>query len=95
MSDKPEKRPFDAFSASTQKFPITEYQPIYFVAQSFSDAKEKVRAFAGTLKRPFSVTFNPYTQRIEVLDKKEKLVRFANKIKSDMQILTNAIADLD
>ena len=94
LSSKPQLLPFDPFKASTQKYPITEYQPLYFVAESFKDAKERVREYASTLKRPFSLIYNPYTQRIEVLDKKEKLARFANKIKSDVQILSDAIAGL-
>ena len=94
LSSKPQLLPFDPFKACTQKYPITEYQPLYFVAESFKDAKEKVREYAATLKRPFSLIYNPYTQRIEVLDKKEKLARFANKIKSDVQILSDAIAGL-
>ena len=45
---------------------------IYFVADSFKDAQQKVRDFANTLKRPYSVRYNPFTEAIEVLDKKVK-----------------------
>jgi phenylalanine-4-hydroxylase len=54
LSDKPEHRPFDPDKVTVQKYPITEYQPVYFVADSFKDATAKVRAFAASLKRPFS-----------------------------------------
>lgn len=43
LTDKPKLLPFDPDKTSVQKYPITEYQPIYFVAESFEDAKEKVR----------------------------------------------------
>ena len=35
--------PFDPFRASIQPYPITSYQPTYFLAESFKDAKEKLR----------------------------------------------------
>lgn len=43
MTDEPKLLPFDPDKTSLQKYPITEYQPVYFVAESFEDAKEKVR----------------------------------------------------
>jgi len=73
LSSKPELRPFDPFKAATQKYPITEYQPVYFVADSFRDAKERVRDYAATMKKPFTAVYNPYTQMIELLDKKRKI----------------------
>lgn len=42
MTDKPELRPFDPEKTGLQKYPITEYQPVYFVAENFEDAKEKM-----------------------------------------------------
>ncbi|KAJ1954499.1 hypothetical protein IWQ62_005742, partial [Dispira parvispora] len=91
LSDTPQRRPFDPSKTCVQKYPVTEYQPVYFVAESFNDAKEKVREFAKSLKRPFDVRYDPYTQTIEVLDNKDKLVRYAQSIKSDMEILTHAL----
>jgi phenylalanine-4-hydroxylase len=43
VSDKPTFIPFDPFCACIQPYPITTYQPIYFLAESFKDAKEKLR----------------------------------------------------
>ena len=60
-------------------------QPQYFVAESFKDATDRVRQYASKMKRPFSVRYNPYTETIEVLDTKEKLVKFASNIQRDMQ----------
>ncbi|RHZ90290.1 hypothetical protein Glove_1g18 [Diversispora epigaea] len=94
LSDKPEKRPFDPYKTAYQKYIVTEYQPIYFVADSFKDAQQKVRDFANTLKRPYSVRYNPFTEAIEVLDKKEKIVRHTQNIKNDMLILVDALERL-
>jgi phenylalanine-4-hydroxylase len=43
LTDKPELYPFDPESVSTQKYPITQFQPRYFVAESFEDVKNKMR----------------------------------------------------
>jgi phenylalanine-4-hydroxylase len=42
LSDKPELRPFNPEITGVQDYPITEYQPVYFVAESFADAKDKL-----------------------------------------------------
>ena len=34
---------------------ITNYQPVYFVAESFKEMKEQVREYAASLDRPFVV----------------------------------------
>ncbi len=52
--------------AAEQTFPITDYQPIYFVAESLQDAKLRMREFCRELPRPFYARYNPTTQRIWV-----------------------------
>ncbi|KAI8889615.1 hypothetical protein K501DRAFT_238453 [Backusella circina FSU 941] len=94
LSDKPELRPFEPAKTAIQKYPITEFQPVYFVAESFKDAQEKVRDFAASMNRPFSVRYNALTQTVEVLDSKEKVVRFAKSIKDDMKTLTTVLESL-
>lgn len=42
LSNKPELRSFDPPKTALQKYPITEYQPVYYVAEDFEDAKEKM-----------------------------------------------------
>jgi len=64
--EKPVLKPFDPFVAAQQDYPITTYQPMYFVADSFADAKDKMIAFAKSLSKPFNARYNPYTQSIEV-----------------------------
>lgn len=50
LSDKPELRPFEPASTSIQPYQDQEYQPIYYVAESFEDAKDKFRY--GWLRHP-------------------------------------------
>ena len=42
MSGKPELRTFEPEKTGQQKYPITEHQPVYFVTESFEDAKQKM-----------------------------------------------------
>ncbi|KAJ1849796.1 hypothetical protein LPJ57_008252, partial [Coemansia sp. RSA 486] len=76
------------------KYPITEYQPVYFVADSFRDATTKLREFNATMKRPFQVRYNPYTQSVEVLDSKDKVQHFARTIRNEMQLLASALEQI-
>ena len=43
MSGKPELREFEPESTSIQEYQDEDYQPIYFVAQSFEEAKNQLR----------------------------------------------------
>jgi hypothetical protein len=47
----PEFRKWEPFQASVQAYPITTYQPIYYVAESLQDAKAKINAFGDYISR--------------------------------------------
>lgn len=94
LGDKPEHRPFEPSKTALQKYPITEYQPIYYVAESFEDAKEKMIKYASTIPRPFGVRYNAYTQSIEVLDSKPQIQRLVSNIGSEMSILIDSLKKL-
>ena len=49
------------------------------------------REFAASLKKPFTVRYNPYTESIEVLDNNTRLRDLAVSINSDMQVLVHAL----
>ncbi|XP_050516970.1 protein henna isoform X1 [Diabrotica virgifera virgifera] len=91
---KSEIRPFEPVKTAEQKYPITEYQPVYYVAESFEDAKEKMIRYAATIPRAFGVRYNAYTQSIEVLDSKLQVQRLVNNIASEMCILTDSLRKL-
>ncbi|PVU92523.1 hypothetical protein BB561_003762 [Smittium simulii] len=91
LSGEPELKPLSLTDTPCQSYPITKYQPVYFVAESFKSATNLVRQFAATIDRKFDVRYNPYTETIEVLDNKNKINQFALEIKNNMQILTSAL----
>ena len=62
----PEYRPWDPVQACKQEYPITTYQPIYYVAESLVDAKDRMRDFCAQLNRPFYARYNPYSQTVSV-----------------------------
>ena len=43
LTDRPEVLNFEPHKTALRKYPITEFQPVYYAAESFEDAKEKMR----------------------------------------------------
>eukprot|EP00051_Salpingoeca_urceolata_P011529 m.143003 g.143003 ORF g.143003 m.143003 type:complete len:489 (-) comp17153_c3_seq2:95-1561(-) len=91
MSGEPELRPFDPEDACVQEYPITTYQPVYYVAESFDKMKQQMREFSNKMDKPFTARYNPYTERIELLTKAQEVVDLAKCIGSDLNTLTKAL----
>ena len=66
QADKPRLLPWDPKVASTTDYPITSYQPTYFVAESLSDTKQQMRKFCEQLPKPFNAKYNTLTNSIWV-----------------------------
>ncbi|KAA0173718.1 hypothetical protein FNF27_04867 [Cafeteria roenbergensis] len=64
--DFPKYKPWEPEVAAVQEYPITTYQPVYFVAESMQDAKERMRDYCEGLARPFGVRYEPYTSSVSV-----------------------------
>uniref|UniRef100_A0A8D8W9R1 Tyrosine 3-monooxygenase n=2 Tax=Cacopsylla melanoneura TaxID=428564 RepID=A0A8D8W9R1_9HEMI len=94
ISEKPEHRPFDPISTAVQPYQDQEYQPIYYVAESFEDAKEKLRRWVSTMSRPYEVRFNPYTQRVEILDSVDQMENLMSQLNLEMLHLNTAVNKL-
>jgi tyrosine 3-monooxygenase len=94
ISDKPEHRPFEPSLTAVQPYQDQEYQPIYYVAESFEDAKEKFRRWVSTMSRPFEVRYNPHTQEVEILDSVERLDNLVSQMALEMLHLTTALKKL-
>ncbi|XP_046666946.1 tyrosine 3-monooxygenase [Homalodisca vitripennis] len=94
ISDKPEHRPFDPSVTAVQPYQDQEYQPIYYVAESFEDAKEKFRRWVAAMSRPYEVRYNPHTQCIEVLDSVDRLDNLMSQLNLEMLHLNTALTKL-
>lgn len=63
---RPVYQPWEPDVAARTDYPITEYQPTYFVADSLQGAKTKMQEYCRNLARPFYARYNSTTQRIWV-----------------------------
>jgi phenylalanine-4-hydroxylase len=49
VSDQPKIIDYDPEICGTTEYPITTYQPTYFLSKSFEDAKSKLKNYSKTL----------------------------------------------
>lgn len=61
VEERPTLLPWDPAVASMTDFPITTYQPTYFVADGLADAKLKLRQFCEEMSKPFHARYNALT----------------------------------
>ncbi|GFS43222.1 tyrosine 3-monooxygenase [Trichonephila inaurata madagascariensis] len=95
LSDKPEQRVFDPENAAVQPYQDQDYQDVYYVAETFDDAKEKFRNYvAQHLKRSYEVRYDPFTQSVQVLDSVEKLQTLSDSLQNEIVRLASAIKKL-
>jgi len=87
LSDGPELRAFEPAKTGETEYPITQHQPVYFVTESFDDAKQKMIDFAATIPRPFGVRYDPYTQSIQLLDSKRQIQKLIENINTEIRTL--------
>lgn len=64
--ERPVIKSWDPNVAASQDFPITTYQPIYFLATSLYDAKVQMRRYCENLPRPFFAQYNHHTETIYI-----------------------------
>ena len=62
----PKIKPWDPEVAAHQEFPITTYQPVYFLAESLQDAKQRMRSYCEGLQRPFFAFHNAQNDTIHI-----------------------------
>ena len=84
-------RLFDPEVTASEECIITSFQNAYFYSESFEDAKEKMRKYAATIRRPFGIRYNPYTQSVEVLSSAEKIAGIMSELRGDICIVHNVI----
>lgn len=80
----PEYKPWDPRVACNQEYPITKYQPIYFVADSLEAAKKSMIDYCRSLSRPFHARLNPLTNSIWVDRAVDREELKAHKVNADI-----------
>ncbi len=66
LSGQPQLKEWDPFDAAKRPFPITTYQPLYYVANDFKDLSEKFLKFAASLDPPFKLEYNEAAKKVKV-----------------------------
>lgn len=66
IDQPPQILPWDPEVAAQQDFPITTYQPVYFLANSLHDAKLQMRHYCRDIPRPFFALHNPQTNSVHI-----------------------------
>ncbi|KAF3829940.1 hypothetical protein GH733_001365, partial [Mirounga leonina] len=92
LSGHAKVKPFDPKITCKQECLITTFQDVYFVSESFEDAKEKMREFTKTIKRPFGVKYNPYTRSIQILKDTKSITSAMNELQHDLDVVSDALA---
>ncbi|KAL0968820.1 hypothetical protein UPYG_G00272300 [Umbra pygmaea] len=88
-------KPFDPKVTCKQECIITTFQDVYFVSDSFEEAKVKMREFAKTIKRPFTVRYNPYTQSVDVLKDTPSINSVVEELRHELDIVGDALSRLN
>uniref|UniRef100_G3WVJ6 tryptophan 5-monooxygenase n=1 Tax=Sarcophilus harrisii TaxID=9305 RepID=G3WVJ6_SARHA len=94
LSGQANVKPFDPKITCKQECLITTFQEVYFVSESFEEAKEKMREFAKTIKRPFGVKYNPYTQSIQILKDTKSIASVVNELRHELDIVNEALTKM-
>ncbi|KAM8972001.1 tyrosine 3-monooxygenase-like [Pelodytes ibericus] len=91
LSNKPVLKPFDPEVTAIQPYQDTSFQSVYFVSESFEDSKAKLRQYAMTMRKPFTLRYDPYTCSVEVLDSLQKFKNVLSQINDDLRNLYSAL----
>uniref|UniRef100_A0A5S6KXW1 tryptophan 5-monooxygenase n=1 Tax=Xenopus tropicalis TaxID=8364 RepID=A0A5S6KXW1_XENTR len=91
LSGNAKFKPFDPMVTCNQECIITSFQELYFVSESFEEAKEKMREFAKTIKRPFGLKYNPFTQSVDLLKDTKSIAMVVSELRHELDIVNDAL----
>jgi len=94
LTDEPKLLPFSPTVTSATEYPITMYQPLYYVSESFETAKKQLQEFSKTLSRPFELYYNPITQCVDKLDSVDKITKIIEGLQQQLVMVTSALQRL-
>ncbi|NP_001080923.1 tryptophan 5-hydroxylase [Xenopus laevis] len=91
LSGNAKVKPFDPMVTCNQECIITSFQELYFVSESFEEAKEKMREFAKTIQRPFGLKYNPFTQSVDILKDTKSIAMVVRELRHELDIVNDAL----
>ncbi|XP_046459757.1 tyrosine 3-monooxygenase-like [Daphnia pulex] len=92
LSGKPCLLPFDPIVCAVQPYQDLDYQDVYFVSESLEDALQKFRSWvAGSIRRPYEVCYNPFTQSAEIVDSITGLANVTKQVQTDLSHICTAL----
>ncbi|XP_053305049.1 tryptophan 5-hydroxylase 1 [Spea bombifrons] len=94
LSGQAKIKPFDPTVTCSQECIITTFQEVYFVSESFEEAKEKMREFAKTIKRPFGLKYNPYAQSVQILKDTRSITAVVDELRHELDIVSDALSKM-
>jgi phenylalanine-4-hydroxylase len=94
-SNEVQRLPFDAHKMAEQKISYVGLQNTYYYPETFEEAMKKIREFATSIPRPFQFRYDPYTERLLVVNHREDMALSMRKIEEEMKRLQRAVGKLD
>ncbi|XP_076007158.1 tryptophan 5-hydroxylase 1-like [Genypterus blacodes] len=94
MSDEAHTEPFEPVVTCIRDYAVDTFQDVYYISDSFEDATTKMREFAKTMRRPFTISYNPYTQSVDILRDSSDIGRLVKNIQHELDIVEDALSRL-
>ncbi|XP_062607643.1 tyrosine 3-monooxygenase-like [Saccostrea cucullata] len=95
LSDSPRQLPFNPAVTSVQEYTDEDLQPVYFFVESFEDMMQKMRDYASSIKRPADLRYDPFTQTIQVIEKRETLETVSASLRTEIANLEKLVKRVD
>nr|QNG40903.1 tryptophan hydroxylase 3 [Hofstenia miamia] len=91
----PEKqREFNLKQIMEMECKVTTHQDYYYITNSFDEAIRKLREFTTSMKRPFGVRYDPYTQSIQTIKSTQDIANYVSGIRSDLGNLMSCLGSM-
>ncbi|CAH8571258.1 unnamed protein product [Schistosoma turkestanicum] len=95
LSDKAVVKPFIPTQVINEECLVTTFQNGYFETASFEDATRQMREFVRTIKRPFDVHYNPYTQSIEIIKTPESVAKLVQDLQFELTAINESLLKIN
>lgn len=91
LSGTPMLKDFEPQTASVQEYQDEDYQSLYFIAQSFETVKQQIKLFSKTIKRPYKLKYDPFTQSLQIVDNMQIIQEIKKEVNADLDELLETL----